>query len=241
MNRPPRAGLLGVLLALALTVPTFNAYLYFVALAGGGQHNPLQQAMYTGGKVIQVALAVVFVLAWRRPSWPRSWAAGVPVGVAFGLVVAAAMVGVYHGYVRHTSLLAGAPAKIVQKMQEMAVDTPARYLALAVALSGLHSLFEEGYWRWFVFGGLRELLPRRVAIPLAAVGFAAHHVVILAVYLPNKILLGVLPLSAGIAIGGAFWCWLYDRTGSLLGPWLGHLLIDAAIFVIGYDLVFVRS
>ena len=29
------------------------------------------------------------------------------------------------------------------------------------------------------------------------------------------------------------WAWLYHRSGSLLGPWLGHALVDAAIFV-GY-------
>jgi hypothetical protein len=32
-------------------------------------------------------------------------------------------------------------------------------------------------------------------------------------------------------------CWLYRRSGSLLGPWLGHLLVDALIFTVGWDLV----
>jgi len=44
-------------------------------------------------------------------------------------------------------------------------------------------------------------------------------------------------LSLGVAVGGIFWAWLYHRSGSLYGPWLSHLLIDAAIFVVGYDLV----
>jgi membrane protease YdiL (CAAX protease family) len=43
--------------------------------------------------------------------------------------------------------------------------------------------------------------------------------------------------SAGVAIGGAFWAWLYNKSGSLYGPWLSHALVDAAIFAIGYDLV----
>ena len=43
--------------------------------------------------------------------------------------------------------------------------------------------------------------------------------------------------SVCVAVGGAMWAWLYERTGSLLGPWLSHLLVDAAIFAIGYDLV----
>ena len=38
-------------------------------------------------------------------------------------------------------------------------------------------------------------------------------------------------------VGGVFWSWLYDRTGSLLGPWLSHLMIDAGIFWVGYELI----
>jgi uncharacterized protein len=38
--------------------------------------------------------------------------------------------------------------------------------------------------------------------------------------------------------GGAFWAWLYHRSGNLIAPWLSHALIDAAIFTVGYDLTF---
>ena len=31
--------------------------------------------------------------------------------------------------------------------------------------------------------------------------------------------------------------WLYERGGSVWSPWLSHLLVDAAIFVIGWDLL----
>ena len=44
-------------------------------------------------------------------------------------------------------------------------------------------------------------------------------------------------LSAAVAIGGAFWAWLYERSGSLVGPWMSHLLVDAGIFLVGFDLV----
>jgi membrane protease YdiL (CAAX protease family) len=42
-------------------------------------------------------------------------------------------------------------------------------------------------------------------------------------------------------VGGMVWAWLYWRTGSIYAPWLSHLLIDAAIFTAGYDLLFVRD
>jgi membrane protease YdiL (CAAX protease family) len=44
-------------------------------------------------------------------------------------------------------------------------------------------------------------------------------------------------LSASVAVGGALWAWLYRRSGSLLGPWLSHMLVDAALMAAGWDMV----
>jgi hypothetical protein len=32
------------------------------------------------------------------------------------------------------------------------------------------------------------------------------------------------------------WAAVYERTGCLYGPWISHLLVDAGIMWIGYDL-----
>ena len=40
-----------------------------------------------------------------------------------------------------------------------------------------------------------------------------------------------------MAVGGAAWAWLYERTKSIYASWVSHLLVDAAIFVVGWDLV----
>ncbi|MFO0926838.1 MAG: type II CAAX endopeptidase family protein [Gemmataceae bacterium] len=227
----------------ALVLPTAVAWVYFVALATGGEPNPRQQAVYAAGKVVQFGLPVVWLLLVAR-AWPRPdgsvWK-GVPLGVAFGVLVAVVMIAAYRLWLARTAAFATTPAKVLEKVRELGVDTPGRFLALAVFLSGMHSLLEEYYWRWFVFGRLREWLPRTVAIVVSAVGFTAHHVIVLGVYFPGRWLQAVVPFAAGIAVGGAFWAWLYDRSGSLLGPWLGHLLIDAAIFVIGWDLLLAAS
>jgi membrane protease YdiL (CAAX protease family) len=50
----------------------------------------------------------------------------------------------------------------------------------------------------------------------------------------------VQPFSLSVAGGGVVWAWLYERTGSIYPAWVSHLLVDAGLFVIGYDLVFVR-
>jgi membrane protease YdiL (CAAX protease family) len=107
---------------------------------------------------------------------------------------------------------------------------------VGVFYSLLHSLLEEYYWRWFVFGQLRRMAPVWIAIAISSLGFMAHHVIVLATYF------GIAEpvtwiFSLAIAVGGAFWAWLYHRSGSLVGPWLSHLLVDGAIFWIGYEIV----
>jgi uncharacterized protein len=32
------------------------------------------------------------------------------------------------------------------------------------------------------------------------------------------------------------WAWLYQRSGSIYASWLSHLLIDAALFTIAFDM-----
>jgi membrane protease YdiL (CAAX protease family) len=79
-------------------------------------------------------------------------------------------------------------------------------------------------------------MPTAVAVLASSVAFAAHHVILLAVYLGGISWLSVL-FSLGVAVGGAVWAWIYHRRGSLLGPWLSHLTIDAGILIVGYDLI----
>jgi membrane protease YdiL (CAAX protease family) len=224
----------------AMAFPTVAAWSYFVGLAGPGTAvNPLQQWAYAAGKVVQFTFPVLFLAVgggpWPRPLRPR-WA-GMGTGLGFGLLVAGLMLGVYFGKSRDSPLLAATPGQMRPKLEQVGMATPARYAALAVFIVIAHSLLEEYYWRWFVFGRLRLLLPRAAAVALSSLAFMAHHVVVLYVYLPGKFWSAVAPFSLGIAAGGAVWAWLYDRAGTLYPSWLSHLLVDAAIFAIGWDLM----
>jgi membrane protease YdiL (CAAX protease family) len=143
----------------------------------------------------------------------------------------------YFGWLRHGSLLAATAGKVREKLEEFGVAGPALFLVVAFFYCVVHSLGEEYYWRWFVFGGLRRLLPVWMAVVLSSLAFALHHVIVLSVYLPGRTYTAVLPFSLAIAVGGAFWAWLYNESGTLYGPWLSHFLVDGAIFVIGWDLL----
>ena len=43
--------------------------------------------------------------------------------------------------------------------------------------------------------------------------------------------------APAVAVGGAVWAWIYHRSKTLYGPWISHLLVDIAIYAIGYDLI----
>jgi membrane protease YdiL (CAAX protease family) len=233
-------------LAFALLFPSVSAWAYFVALSPAADSdrraNPLMQAVVAGCKVIQFSLPVLWLsvadraaLRPRRPSWR-----GVPAGVAFGATIATLALALYFGRLAGSSLFRGAAEQVRSKVAELGLATPAGYLLLAGFIAVVHSLLEEYYWRWFVYGRLRRHLATAAALVLAGLAFMGHHVIVLSVFFPDWFWAAVVPFSLGVAAGGIAWAWLYERSGSLLGPWLSHLIVDAALMAIGYDLLFRR-
>jgi uncharacterized protein len=220
----------------ALVLPAAITWVYFILL--NGAEKSLQQGAYAIGKTIQFVLPVAWVwLVRRERQWPRlpsGWS--VAVGVGFGLIVAAAMQAIYYAVPQ----VFDAPAfEVRKKVESFGVGSPASFLLFAVFVSAIHSLLEEYYWRWFVFGQLARGCRVPIAIAISSIAFAAHHVLVLGLYFgysgPTWSLTWLFSLA--IAIGGAFWAWLYRASDSLAATWLSHACIDAAIFVIGYKMV----
>ena len=223
-------------IAFALLLPTLVTLAYFVwaaSLAAAAQH-----AIYLLAKVVQFAFPVVWVCGVRRQRpqpWPLTMR-GVALGIALGLLAIVATLALYHGWLKTTDLLSQATAQISRKATGVAIDHPWKLVALGVFYSLFHSLLEEYYWRWFVFGQLRTLLRFWPAAMISALGFMAHHVIVLATFFGLASPATWL-FSLAVATGGVVWAWLYERSGSLLGPWLSHLLVDAGIFCVGYDIL----
>jgi membrane protease YdiL (CAAX protease family) len=228
------------LLVFGMCFPTLMAWLYFRELAGGQEAiSLLQRVVFSGGKVIQFGLPVVWLWLTERRLWAirRPRFDGWPIAIGFGLLVAASMLGLYYFHFRASDLLIDTPEKVRAKLDEFRVTTPESYVLVAAFFVVAHSLLEEYYWRWFVFGRLRTLLPTGAAIVLSSLAFMSHHVLILDGFFPGRFF-ATLPFSLGIAVGGAVWAWLYARADSVWPSWLSHALVDAAIFFIGWDLVF---
>jgi len=220
----------------ALVFPSLVTWLYFVVLA---RHPAaVQQTAYSIGKGLQFIFPVVWVLAvQRRPlGFHLPGSKGLAESAAFGVFVMVAMWLLFFYWLLPAGYMDQPRDEIRQKVIGFGADTVWKYVALGVFYSLCHSFLEEYYWRWFVFGQLRRLFPLGPAIAVSSLGFMAHHVLVLATFFgwgsPATYI-----FSLAVAVGGAVWAWLYQRSGSLYGPWLSHLFVDAGIFTLGYFMV----
>ena len=239
-------GALAAVLALALCLPSLITWLYFIVFAGDSR----VQLVYSVGKMLQFVLPVAWVWGIERRQrggaaanvnalQPTTQArrASALAGAALGAAIVAALFGLYAGYFHAHPLMTDLPEIVRGKLADAGITTPLGFLALATFYSLVHSALEEYYWRWFVFGRLRRLVPVAAAIVVSSLGFMAHHTLVVGIYFDGLSAMTVL-LSAAVAIGGAIWAWLYQRTGSLVGAWICHVLVDAGIMAVGYELVF---
>jgi uncharacterized protein len=234
-DRPPSRLRWGGI-AFAVVFPTIITWAYFVLAAK--YSTSTQQVTYSVLKTIQFAFPLVWVWAVLRepirPSKPR--VEGLLIGALFSAAVVGAGWLLFHDVLRHSAAFSGLAPLIHEKIAGFGIDSIWKYALLAAFYSLFHSLLEEYYWRWFVFAQLRRLVPLWPAIVVSALGFMAHHVVVLGQFFQQTPWVAWL-LASAVAVGGVFWAWLYERTGSLLAPWLSHLLIDAGIFWVGCELV----
>jgi membrane protease YdiL (CAAX protease family) len=219
-----------------LVYPTIITWGYFVL--AGTYSTGVQQSVYLVVKIFQFAFPLLWVwLVLREPlRTGRATVQGLALGAIFSIAVIGAGWMLFDFRLRDMPIFEDATTLIQEKVAGFGVDSVWKYAVLAAFYSLFHSLLEEYYWRWFVFRQMRRLTPASVAIVVSALGFMSHHVIVLNVFFKEAPAL-VWLLSSAVALGGVFWAWLYERTGSLLGPWLSHLLIDAGIFWIGYDLL----
>jgi uncharacterized protein len=233
----PRRGVLIAGVTFALVYPTIITWFYYV-YAPGRYSTGAQQAIYLAVKTIQFAFPIAFVwfVLRERVNAGRPRAAGLVLGAVFSMVVVAAGWLLFIFGLRELPVFANASDLIHEKIGGFGIDSVWKYAVLAAFYSVFHSLFEEYYWRWFVFRQLRRLAPLWPAIVVSALGFMAHHVIVLHEIFKTAPWFAWL-LASAVAFGGAFWAWLYERTGSIFGPWLSHFLMDVGIFWIGYDLV----
>jgi membrane protease YdiL (CAAX protease family) len=220
----------------ALIFPTLITWGYFVYAERFS--TSVEQSIYLVVKALQFGFPAAWVgLVLREPLLrERPGTQGLLLGAVFSAAVVGASWLVFTMFLRDTAVFQSAAEKIGGRLAQIGIDTAWKYAALGVSYALVHSLMEEYYWRWFAFGQLRRLVRVWPAILVSALAFMGHHVVVLGEFFHEMPWIAWL-FSSAVAVGGVFWAWLYDRTDSLLGPWLSHLIIDAGIFWVGYELI----
>lgn len=219
-----------------MVLPTVLSVGYFLlaeSLPAG-----VQRTLYGTSKLVMVvpALWLYFVERWRlRLLRPRS--EELLVGTAFGLAVGGLMIGLYFGWLGPAGAFQQASVAIREKVSGFGLGSPVKFALFALVISVIHSFLEEYYWRGFVFAKLGLFTPALLAGTISSLAFTGHHVVILGRYFGWGSAFQIL-FALGVLAGGGIWCWMLQRWGTLYAPWLSHMWIDLAIFVIGYHLCF---
>ncbi|MEM7388086.1 MAG: CPBP family intramembrane glutamic endopeptidase [Verrucomicrobiota bacterium] len=220
---------------LAMVLPLASSLFYFVWFSG----SPLAKAIYSGTKVFTLVWPFLVwhffkgqIFRWRpeKADWVR-WGRAVPLGVLSGVIIVGAMFLLLRSGPMADMVNQAGP-EIRKKTVEMGVLK--YFWVFAVFLSVFHAMIEEIFWRWFVFGELREKLSLPMAYLLGAVSFAAHHIVVTTQFFP--LAWGIL-LGALVGVGGLIFSWLYHRQQTLAGAWISHMIVDFGLMAVGYRLI----
>ena len=240
-------------LAIAIVLPTIVTWVYFVSLKDSAAS--VQQIAYGIGKTIQFALPIVWigwfcrerlatVLPWvdgnfvgLEPAKTLSRSQASKIAVGLGMFVAVSVFVGFYFLVTPMGLADPLTAQVNKKVAGMSLDSPTHFILLGLFYALVHSFMEEYYWRWFVFKRLLGYWPLGISVVISSLGFMAHHVILMATFLGWDSPLAYL-ISVTVAVGGIVWAWLYYRSERLAYPWLSHMIVDAAIFALGYVLVF---
>jgi membrane protease YdiL (CAAX protease family) len=197
---------------------------------------PVGKTVYFLCKCWILALPAFWLLKMEKRPWslspPRQ--GGFGFALASGVLIGAGVLATY--------FLLAAPRIDPEHLRSLAAanrfDRPFVYIAFAAYFTFINTLLEEYVWRWFVFTRCEVLLPRRSAVIAAAVFFTLHHVLVLKAFFPWS----VTTLGAGgVFVGGAVWSWSYLRYRSVWPGYVSHALVDAAILLVGWDLLFVGA
>ena len=174
-------------------------------------------------------------VAWRtisRKDLLAGWRSGTRLGAILlgtlsGLVIGGGIIMFWFAGFRDTV----DTNRLLVVMMESGLNQPTRFWLFAAWLTIGNSLLEEFVFRWFVDSRLKILgLPFIIAIPISALIFTIHHVIVLAAFFdPRMVLIG----SVGVFIGGLIWSVTLRLSKSVIPGWISHALVDLAIALIG--------
>ena len=171
------------------------------------------------------------VIDKQKLSWSKPVCGGFGVAAGLGMLISVFIFIMY--------FTAGKCLIEPQMVKDMAARTGLAdirlYLAGAAYWILVNSVLEEYVWRWFFVSRCQTFMSPRLAIITSAAGFTLHHIFVMQVFFSWLV---VVLASLGVFIGGAVWSWCYVRYRSVWPGYVSHAIVDLAVFVIGYLLIF---
>jgi len=217
---------------IASCIPFIASLFYFVLF----KDSSFAQATYAGTKIFTLswpALIYIFVLKKDFPkfSLKSNHNEYILEGIFSGLAVA--ILTVVLANTLFSEMLKDATPHINSKVNALGIKE--NFILFAAFISIVHSLIEEYYWRWFVYGAFRKISSNSY-LPhlLAALAFTAHHIIVVSQYFSFGL---AALLSLAVFIGGLLWSWMYSRHKSLLAAWISHAIVDIGVMYVGYQII----
>ena len=156
---------------------------------------------------------------------------GLLIGLATGLVIAAAILGFY--------ALVGKNLIDAQmfrdSLYDKGFDSKALFIGIAIYVIVLNAALEEYVWRWFVFRQCEKLMPGLLAIFASAALFTIHHIIALRSFVDWDV---TLICCSGLLIGATVWSALYWRYRSVWPGYISHIFADIAVYIIGWQILY---
>ena len=238
-QRPASPGRAALALLLLVPAPTIGVTCAMFVFPG----TALGASIQVAAKIWLLAFPIIWVLFIERGRLrlPKLKWQGMPIGIVSGLAILGVIIGAWEGFA-HSMVDVSV---FQEKMTEIGLSTPLKYIAFAVTLTLINALLEEYVWRWFVyskwfklFSGLKGPV-KKLAIPgailLAGLCFMLHHTVAMSLYFDWQI--NALA-SLGVFTGGVLWSIIYLKTKNIYAAYVSHIFADIALFYVGYQVAF---
>jgi len=220
--------ILWLLFSVTLIIQFVGNLLYFVVF----NETHIVQLVYGVTKITMLASPILFYFAgFKLPRFnlKHNISLSLIYGVITGLIMSGLILAIYFIFQPFFGQFA---PNILIKIADFGILK--YYWPAAIVISVLHSFFEEYYWRWYAVCGLSTKMANLNSILLGNFFFTLHHYIILSQFVPFYI---AFLFGTCVGFGGVIWSHIYKRTGSLLGSWISHTLVDLCLFTIGYLLL----
>jgi membrane protease YdiL (CAAX protease family) len=219
------------LLALLLIAPAPSLGLYAGMVLWPGQ--PIGEAAFVLCKIWLAFVPLLWTLFIdrQRLSLSPMKKGGLAIGAILGVAISIVILATY--FLFGDALIN--PADVQEAASQNAFGTKTGFLALAAYWILINSVIEEYVFRWFIFSRAESLMPRSLAVIAAGLVFTLHHIIAVKVQFDWTVT-GLITL--GVFIGGVLWSWLYLKYRSIWPGYLSHAIVDIAVYVVGWRIIF---